>query len=42
MRYGYARVSSKDQNEKWQVVVIEKEGVDIIYMDKQSHRKDAV
>ena len=36
MRYGYIRVSSRDQNEIRQVVALEKEGLDRIFIDKQS------
>lgn len=38
MNYGYARVSSKDQNEERQLVALEKAGVnkEKIYIDKQS------
>ncbi len=36
MIVGYARVSSKDQNEARQIVSMQEYGVDKIYMDKQS------
>ena len=36
MKYGYIRVSSRDQNESRQVVALEKEGLDRIFVDKQS------
>ena len=36
MRYGYIRVSSRDQNEIRQVISLEKEGLDRIFVDKQS------
>lgn len=35
-KYGYIRVSSKDQNEDRQQIALELEGVDYIFMDKQS------
>ena len=34
--YGYARVSSKDQNEDWQIDALKNFGVDKIFIDKQS------
>lgn len=34
--YGYVRVSSKDQNPERQIVAMESEGVDAIFIDKQS------
>lgn len=34
--YGYIRVSSKDQNEDRQQIALELQGVDLIFMDKQS------
>lgn len=36
MIYGYARVSSKDQNEARQMVALQKFGCDKIFLDKQS------
>ena len=36
MIYGYARVSSKDQNEDRQMVALQKFGCDKIFLDKQS------
>lgn len=36
MIYGYARVSSKDQNEARQMIALQKFGCDRIYLDKQS------
>lgn len=36
MIYGYARVSSSDQNEARQIDALQKAGVDKIYLDKQS------
>ena len=36
MIYGYARVSTKDQNEARQLVALKKFGCDRIYLDKQS------
>lgn len=36
MIYGYARVSTKDQNEARQMVALQKFGCDRIYLDKQS------
>ena len=36
MTYGYIRVSSKDQNEDRQQIALELQGVDKIFMDKQS------
>ena len=36
MTYGYIRVSSKDQNEDRQQIALELQGVDRIFMDKQS------
>ena len=36
MRYGYARVSSKDQNEARQIDALKRFGVDGIFLDKQS------
>ena len=35
-KYGYIRVSSKDQNEDRQQIALELEGIDYIFMDKQS------
>ena len=36
--YGYVRVSTKDQNEAWQIIAIEEFGVrsEDIFLDKQS------
>ena len=34
--YGYARVSSKDQNENWQLDALKNFGVEKIFIDKQS------
>lgn len=36
MKYGYARVSSKDQNLERQVIALKEFGVDKIFMDKES------
>ena len=36
MKYGYIRVSSRDQNEIRQMIELEKEGLDRIFVDKQS------
>lgn len=38
MEYGYARVSTKEQNEQWQIVALEEFGLDRkqIFTDKQS------
>lgn len=36
MKYAYVRVSSKDQNEARQIASMQEQGVDKIYMDKQS------
>ena len=36
MIYGYARVSSKDQNEARQLIALAKFGVDKVFLDKQS------
>ena len=34
--YGYARVSSKDQNEERQLIALQNFGADIIFIDRQS------
>ena len=34
--YGYARVSSRDQNEHRQLIALKNFGIDIIFVDKQS------
>lgn len=34
--YGYVRVSSKEQNEERQVIAMQEQGVEHIYMDRQS------
>lgn len=36
MTYGYARVSSRDQNEARQLDALHAAGVETVYMDKQS------
>ena len=40
MKVGYARVSTKEQNEARQIKVFEELGVEAVYIDKQSG-KDA-
>lgn len=34
--YGYARISSRDQNEERQLIALNRFGVDIIFIDQQS------
>ena len=36
MKYGYVRVSTKEQNEARQIVSMQEQNVDKIFMDKQS------
>lgn len=36
MKYGYVRVSTKEQNETRQILSMQEQGVDKIFMDKQS------